>query len=201
MDCGRRYVDPGGSNRRVLKAFLHDGGRFVYELRNLLGRGRLKHQLTRSILNDVRGACTETPGTRAPISRHNPIMKADEEFAIPSERSVIGTSQDKAHSIPVAAYQSGILLTSFGRTVSDKDAVDLSYRDRDPLHRRGSCNRLGFQVPAEPASPRSWDRPPVIKLGPPAIQFGGKLSKPIRVKRKHNDSIALITKRISVLAN
>jgi len=68
-------------------------------------------------------------------------------------------------------------------TVASEDTVNFLDRDGDAFHRRGGSDGLGLKVTAEPTSPRAGNRPPVVQLRFPAVQFPSQVENRFGVVR------------------
>jgi hypothetical protein len=131
----------------------------------------LKDKLAGAVVDEMRGAGSETSCPGAPVAGKDPIVEADEELTIPLEGCVIGAAQDEAHRVAVATNERDVLFSRLSRAVAGKDVVNLLDGDGDTFTRCSSRDRLGLEVAAEPTRPRPGNRAPLVQLGFPAVQF------------------------------
>ena len=99
----------------------------------LVGR-RLKDEIPRLAVDDVRRSVPEAPRSGGPIASKDPIVEADEEFRIPPEGWIVRPAKDETHSVPISRYESSILRLDFGGPVANQDPPNLLDRHGDALH-------------------------------------------------------------------
>ena len=146
-----------------------------------------ERQPPRPAVHDVSRASSKASRSRRPVPGKNPVMQTDEQLAIPPERRVVGPPQDKAHGVPVATHESGVLLTRFRRPVAGQNPVNLLHRDRDSFHRRRRRHGLCLEIALQSPRPRPANRSPVVELRLPAVELSRQLHQAADVVGKQHD--------------